>query len=91
MSDYPLRMEAELRAHLVRCAQAYATARKLELVTVGRLAAGDWRFFERIESGSGFTARKYDDTMQWFSANWPANTDWPEGVERPASPQDAAA
>ena len=83
-------MEAELRAHLVRCAQAYAAARKLEIVTVGRLAAGDWRFFERIESGSGFTARKYDDTIKWFSDNWPADAVWPEDVDRPA-PQDAAA
>jgi hypothetical protein len=76
-------MEAELRSHLIRCAHAYAALRRLELVTVGRLAAGDWRFFERIEGGAGFTARKYDETIQWFSENWPEGEGWPSDVPRP--------
>ena len=73
-------METELRSHLEALANAYATARRLELVTVARLATGDWRFFERVNAGSSFTARKYDTIVAWFSANWPADIEWPDGV-----------
>jgi hypothetical protein len=84
-------MESDLRSHLMACAAAYAAARKLEMVTVARLATGDWRFFERIDGGASFTARKYDTIMAWFSANWPRDLDWPIDVPRPDAPQEAAA
>ena len=86
-------MEPELRANLFACAHAYAAGRKLELVTVARLAAGDWRFFERLDDGKTFTARKYDDVIRWFDANWPEGADWPESVAKPdhlAETADAA-
>lgn len=89
-------MEAELRTHLIALATRYATARKIELVTVARLATGDWRFFERIEAGASFTARKYDGIVAWFAANWPDDTEWPDEITRPDASrsqpsQDAAA
>ena len=40
-------METELRSNLMACASAYAEARSVSLATLGRLAAGDWRFFYR--------------------------------------------
>lgn len=83
-------MEADLRHHLTTCAAAYGSAKGIGLATVARLAAGDWRFFERIEGGASFTARKYDATMAWFSVNWPMNLDWPSDVPRPASAEVAA-
>lgn len=76
-------MEADLKRHLVACAAAYGEARSLEPSTVARLATGDWRFFERIEGGASFTARKYDAIMGWFSARWPEDLAWPEDVPRP--------
>lgn len=67
------------------CASAYAGARSLSLTTLGRLAAGDWRFFDRVVEGSTtFTARKYDDVMLWFSERWPEGCDWPAEVPRPS-------
>lgn len=83
-------MEAELRTHLTELASLYAKARGIELVTVARLAAGDWRFFERIDSGASFTAKKYDGIVAWFSANWPEGVDWPENVGRPEHGEAAA-
>lgn len=66
------------------CASAFAAARSLSLTTVGRLAAGDWRFFDRVEAAeTTFTARKYDEVIAWFSENWPADTVWPSGICRP--------
>lgn len=77
-------MEHELRNHLRQCAEAYAAARSLEIVTVARLAAKDWRFFDRLDDDKTFTIRKYDSVIQWFSANWPENTAWPSDIPRPA-------
>lgn len=77
-------MEHELRESLLRTATAYAGAKNISLSTVARLAAGDWRYFDRLSlDGVSFTARKYDDVMEWFSANWPEGAQWPEGVQRP--------
>jgi hypothetical protein len=76
-------METELRSNLMLCAASYAEARKVSLSTLGRLAAGDWRFF-REDGGKTFTARKYDEVMIWFSEQWPEGLDWPTNVPRPA-------
>lgn len=84
-------MERELRDHLFACARAYAAATNRELTTVGKLATGDGRFFDRLTEGASFTARKYDLTLQWFSDNWPAGLDWPAEVVRPAATQTPGA
>lgn len=76
-------MEADLKRHLLTCAAALSAHRGQAVVTIARLATGDWRFFDRIESGCSFTARKYDAIMEWFAGNWPVNLTWPEDVPRP--------
>lgn len=84
-------MENELRSHLLTCASAFAAARGIEKATVGRLAANDWGFFERIADPSkAFTARTYDKVMDWFSANWPGDASWPDEVPRPEIGPDAS-
>ena len=45
-------------------------------------SANDWRFFDRLADGAGFTAGKYDEVMRWFAANWPADAAWPADVPR---------
>lgn len=80
-------MENVLRNHLRTCAEAFAAAKGLEIVTVGRLAANDWRFFERLnDAEKTFTVRTYDRVMSYFSDNWPEGVDWPEAVPRPVPP-----
>ncbi len=77
-------MEHELRNNLMECAKAFQAARDLGLATLGRLAAGDWRFFDRLsDDEKTFTARKYDETVKWFSDNWPEGAIWPATVARP--------
>lgn len=79
-------MESELRSNLMACASAYAGAKAVSLATIGRLAAGDWRFFDRLDDDAKtFTARKYDEVINWFSARWPEDVVWPEQVQRPDS------
>lgn len=85
-------MEHELRINLLRCAAAYAEARRVSLSTLGRLAAGDWRFFTHLDDNSKtFTARKYDETIRWFAKNWPEDHPWPEELVRPTSEPERAA
>ncbi|GLS44405.1 hypothetical protein [Methylobacterium brachythecii] len=82
-------MEQELNLRLKTAAEAYASLQKLSLTTVGRQAAGDWRFFTDMRVGKSFTARKYDDVMQWFSDHWP-DAEWPEAAgERPSKSEPA--
>lgn len=76
-------MENVLRLHLKTCAEEFAELTSREMSTVGRLAAGDWRFFDRLQEGASFTARKYDLIMLWFSANWPDGAPWPANIPRP--------
>lgn len=79
-------MEQELKSNLRQCAEAYATARGIGIPTVGRLAAGDWRFFDRVDDDEKtFTARKYDEVIGWFSVNWPDQMEWPPGISRPVN------
>ena len=82
-------MESTLRHHLETCSAVFAAETGRKPATVGRLAAGDWRFFERLSDGTSFTARKYDSVMAWFSANWPEGVDWPDAVPRPFPSADA--
>jgi hypothetical protein len=78
-------MEQELRGNLILCTQAFIAERKVSLKTLGRLAAGDWRFFDHLNDDSKtFTARKYDEIMLWLSENWPAGAIWPEQIARPS-------
>jgi hypothetical protein len=78
-------MEEELSLNLLRCAKSYAEAKGMELSTLARLSAGDWRFFSNLQADEKtFTARKYDHVIQWFSDHWPADKSWPEGISRPA-------
>ena len=83
-------IEPSLKTHMRACADAYAAAREIKLSTVAEQAAGDWRFFDRMESDTTFTARKYDSVMAFFSRNWPADLPWPADVPRPAKPDALA-
>jgi len=77
-------METELKSNLLACASAYADAKSVSLSTIGRLAAGDWRFFDRLDDGGKtFTVKKYDEVIGWFSDRWPDDATWPEAVARP--------
>lgn len=85
-------MENELRDNLLQCATAYSAVTNRGLATLGRLAAGDWRFFDHLNNDQRtFTARKYDEVIQWFSENWPESAVWPETVARPATVERAGA
>lgn len=71
------------RDRLLRLASVYAEARGLSLSRVSTLAANDGKLLGRLQVGRDCTLGTYDQMLAWFSANWPADLAWPEGVERP--------
>ena len=74
---------------LIRLAEAYAEHSRVGLARVGFLAAGDGKFFGRLQSGKTCTIRLYRRVLQWFSDNWPAHLEWPPDVPRPAPASEA--
>jgi hypothetical protein len=76
-------MESELKDNLRTVGGLFCSKTKLAPSTVWARAAKDARFLSRVESGKGFTVKTYDTAIRWFSDNWPADMDWPVGVERP--------
>ena len=38
---------------------------------------------QAIADGAELGVRRYERAMGWFSDNWPAGAEWPEGVHRP--------
>jgi hypothetical protein len=79
-------MENELRSSMMVVASAFATAEDCALSTVSRRCRNDSAFFRRIaDIRKSFTARTFDEVMQWFSDHWPVGTDWPATVPRPSA------
>lgn len=38
-----------------------------------------------IAAGKDLNTRSFERAMAWFSANWPADLAWPEGIARPVA------
>ena len=74
---------------LVELAQRFADARGVSLWRVGFLAAGDGKFFTRLQAGRSCTLRVAQNVVQYLSDHWPTGLEWPTGILRPASRREA--
>lgn len=68
---------------LYELADAYATATGQSIRTVGRKAASQGLFFERMADNKDVTSDRRRRIVQWFADRWPDGTAWPKGFERP--------
>ena len=85
MVDLQQKLKDEVAALVV----AYSEITGRSTSAVGAMAVGDTSLLSRMrEEGRGITARRYDRILQWFSVNWPAGAQWPEGIERPETSLD---
>lgn len=75
-------------AHLLCLANAYQRATALEDVTLSHRVFGDSKKLAALRSGADITVTRFNNAIIWFSANWPADLEWPEQVFRPL--QEAA-
>lgn len=86
----------DLRLTLLTVARTYSEASGRSLARVATLIHNQGALFKKLEAGGSCTIATFDKAMRWFSANWPANTSWPDGIARPcaedadASPEEAA-
>lgn len=71
-------------------AETFAEAHALELRTVSSRVFDDGKVLPGLKAGQRtISFARAETAMQWFSENWPADTDWPSNVPRPV-PADAA-
>lgn len=83
-------MKPSAIASITRVAAAYCEACKLSPARVSTVVFNDGKALTRLAAGGDLTTRSFERAMAWFSANWPADLAWPDGVERP-SPAAASA
>jgi hypothetical protein len=67
---------------LVTLATAFGVAIGRDLTGVGGRYAGNSRLFTDMRDGGTVGPDVYADAMSWFSAFWPADLPWPDGIER---------
>lgn len=59
--------------------------------TVSYLATGSGDVLPRWKAGRSCpTVQRLDETLIWFSANWPEDLEWPDDVPRPRPLREAA-
>jgi hypothetical protein len=74
-----------LREELVIVADSYGAARNIGRQRVSSIVLQRGSTLQKLADGAAdVTTVTFERAMQWFSDNWPADTDWPEGVARPA-------
>lgn len=75
---------------LVRLAELFSSHRGLALSTLGRIAAGDGKFFLRLRDGGSCTMRTGEAVAMWFVRHWPADLAWPRSIPQPKPTRVAA-
>ena len=74
---------------LITAAQIYATARGIEMASLGTYLVRDARFFDRLRVGR-VTVRRVDRAARRLSEMWPDDLAWPSDIPRPESPKATA-
>lgn len=79
-------------SNLVTLIDAYRSTVNLSEATISNKVTGSHaRLFKRARSNMGCTVKTYNKALQWFSDNWPADLEWPRGIERPTPTQNRRA
>lgn len=82
-------MEHDIPTQMVALCDAYAAHLNITHWRVSYLARGDGQFFNRLRQGAGCTTRTAKGVFDWFSANWPADLEWPPSIPRPKTKEAA--
>lgn len=68
---------------LLSIARRYAEIEGVPLTTVSSRALNDGKKLAALEGGADINVKRMERALVWFSVNWPAGAEWPEGVARP--------
>jgi hypothetical protein len=80
-----------LREQLLTLFEGYCASRTLSPSRVSTLVFNGGHVIERITSGGDVTTGRFEHAVQWFSANWPDGTPWPDDIPRPEPKLEEAA
>lgn len=69
--------------NLLALADVYRQATGIEDRTISSRVFSDGKKLSALRGGADITVSRFNDALQWFSDNWPVQTDWPNGVYRP--------
>ena len=69
--------------HLLKLADRYRQLTGLGQSALSWRVFGDTKKLKALRDGADIQVKRLEKAMQWFSDNWPAQADWPEGVVRP--------
>ena len=73
----------DYRDALLALGDTYARATGRSRARVATMVRNQGAFFDRLEAGQGCTVDTFFEVLRWFRDNWPAGTDWPDGVVTP--------
>ncbi|WP_425091970.1 hypothetical protein [Tropicimonas sp. S265A] len=76
----------------IKLAETYVAHMGGSTATISNKIVGHARHFKRLKEGGGCTLTNAKKVTDWFDANWPADLEWPEGIQRPSAKkvEDAA-
>lgn len=77
------------RERILRLAAVYGEALGLERTTVSWRLFQDTNKLDAIASGRDLFLGRYERAMKFFHENWPAELDWPKGIDRPRADEAA--
>lgn len=78
-----------LPEEIVHLADLYCAATGLSRKRVSTLAMNGGHRLDRLAEGGDVQSRTHGAALQWFSDNWPDDTDWPAHIHRPVPSADA--
>lgn len=78
-----------LTSDLMQLADLYCDRTQRSRSRVATIIFNDGKKLDLIAGGADLTTRSFENAISWFSANWPADLDWPDGIERPPFRADA--
>lgn len=70
--------------HLLRLSRLYMQAEGIELTTLSSRMFNDGKKLGAIEAGSDIQVRRCERAIRWLAERWPAGTEWPSDILRPA-------
>lgn len=80
-----------LTQKLMVVADAYCEATGRSRSRISTIIFGGGDRLDGVARGNDLNTRSFEKAMAWFSQNWPAQREWPAGIERPATDSEAAA
>lgn len=75
---------------LITLAETLAAHQGVTHYAISMRALGKGDFFKKLMAGGDCRTATAARVLGWFDQSWPADLDWPQGIERPSKRRRAA-